>query len=505
MRMRWQRLPRGALIGPRGAAADSWCHVERGLVASGVALRAGWQAEEPGASATGRVNQLYGRGAWFGEAALVEGLPRPFEYRTLAPSVIGFMAVRDFRAALADCPFFVRYLLNLVSHRAARTLQLLLALKHGSPFGRIACVLAHLCESLDESSAWSPAPAQSERVEVAAGQAELAQACDVSRTLLNSVLAALAAAGFVEVAYGRLTFLRCGAPPGRADACGRGVRCRSPARRHHRPARRWARTGLNRSLARWPNAWSASAWPRRRPPTSRRRAGPRGARPARRSNAVAAARAVWFLAEGVVSHQVRLRKGGAAAVVSLYGAGTLFNQQQALFDLPNAVDTVAVTPVALLGIEVAAYRALIEREPAFLRAMLSVTAHRATRLSEAVAAFKHGAPAFRVAFVLSHFALAFDPSCGFTGRNPARATAEIVLPASLSVLASMANVSRSALGVVLRELSGAGFVGRSARGALRIERRAAWLGLRQRLQAEATLPARASCAELIEVLRLAQG
>ena len=208
-RMRWLRLPRGAVIGARGAVANSWCHVEQGLVASAVPLREGWPAEQAGAAAMSRVDQLYGRGAWFGEAALVEGLPRPFEYRTLAASVIGFMPARDFHAARTDFPFFARYLLNLVSHRAARTLHLLLALKHGSPAGRMACVLAHLCESLDESSAWSPVPAQAERVEVAAGQAELAQACDVSRTLLNGMLGALAAAGFVESAYGRLTFLRC--------------------------------------------------------------------------------------------------------------------------------------------------------------------------------------------------------------------------------------------------------------------------------------------------------
>jgi CRP-like cAMP-binding protein len=101
-------------------------------------------------------------------------------------------------------PLFARFVLNLVSHRAARTLQWLLALKHASPAGRIVSMLAQLCESLDESSAWSPAPALSERVDVDIGQSELAHCCDVSRRLLSGVLQALAATGFVQLSYGRI-------------------------------------------------------------------------------------------------------------------------------------------------------------------------------------------------------------------------------------------------------------------------------------------------------------
>lgn len=213
----------------------------------------------------------------------------------------------------------------------------------------------------------------------------------------------------------------------------------------------------------------------------------------------APAQAVWFLAEGVVSHQVRLSHG-ASAVVSLYGAGTLFNHQHALFDAPNAVDTMAVTAVASLALDVPSYRALIEREPTFLRAMLRLTAHRATRLAEALAVFKQGSPVCRIAFVLAHCAEAFDPECGFSWNEPAHA-AGITLPASLAALASMANVSRSTLAEVLRELTRAGFVGRAARGALRIEQRAAWLALLRRKQAEPALAPRASAAELVAALR----
>ena len=209
--------------------------------------------------------------------------------------------------------------------------------------------------------------------------------------------------------------------------------------------------------------------------------------------------AVWFLVEGVVSHQVRLADA-RPAVIALYGPGTLFNQQQALFDGPNGVDTVALTSVALLALDVRSYRALIEQEPAFLHAMLRLTVHRATRLAEAVTAIKHGSPAFRVAFVLSHFAQAFDPGCGFSGHAPEADAPALTLPAGAAALASMANVSRSTLAEVLNELAGAGFVGRGARGSLRIERRAAWLSLRQRVLAQATVPARASCAELVRAL-----
>lgn len=210
--------------------------------------------------------------------------------------------------------------------------------------------------------------------------------------------------------------------------------------------------------------------------------------------------AVWFLVEGVVSHQVRLADGGAA-VVSLYGSGTLFNQQQALFDDPNGVDTVAVTPVELLAWQVPVYRLLIEQEPAFLRAMLRLTVHRATRLAEAVAAFKHGSPAFRVAFVLGHFAQAFDPASGFSGQAARDHALPLTLPASATVFASMANVSRSTLAEVLKELADAGFVSRGRRGSLRIERRGAWLAMHGRLRSAATLPAGASCADVLEALR----
>jgi len=214
----------------------------------------------------------------------------------------------------------------------------------------------------------------------------------------------------------------------------------------------------------------------------------------------APAGAVWFLAQGVVSHQVQLADG-AKAVVALYGPGTLFNQQQALFDHPNGVDTVAITPVSLLGFDVPTYRALIEQEPDFLHAMLRLTVHRATRLAEAVTAFKHGSPAFRVAFVLGHFAQAFDPASGFTAQAPGADEQALTLPASTSVLASMANVSRSTLAEVLRDLARAGFVRRGARGTLSIERRGAWLALQARLRSQATLPAQARCIDVLEALR----
>ena len=215
----------------------------------------------------------------------------------------------------------------------------------------------------------------------------------------------------------------------------------------------------------------------------------------------ARAGAVWFLLEGAVSHQVQL-PDGKPAVVALYGPGTLFNQQQALFDGPNGVDTVAVTPVAMLAFDVPVYRALIDDEPAFLNAMLRLTVHRATRLAEAVVALKHGSPAYRVAFVLGHFAQAFDAGGGFTGLEPAARPSAFILPAGTAMLASMARVSRSTLAEVLRELAGAGFVRRGARGALRIERRGAWLAWQARLRSQATLPADARCIDVLQALGL---
>jgi CRP-like cAMP-binding protein len=202
-RMSWQRLPRGALIGRRGERPERWGHVHSGLVASAVSLREAW-SEDSATEETARVAQLYGPGAWFGEAALVERSPRPLEYRALTPSLVGFMPAGDFHAALEAHPLFARFVLNLVSHRAACTLQWLLALKHASPAGRIVWTLAQLCESLDEGSAWSPAPALAAKVAVDIRQAELAHACDVSRRLLNGVLQALAAAGFLQLSYGRI-------------------------------------------------------------------------------------------------------------------------------------------------------------------------------------------------------------------------------------------------------------------------------------------------------------
>jgi CRP/FNR family transcriptional regulator, cyclic AMP receptor protein len=214
----------------------------------------------------------------------------------------------------------------------------------------------------------------------------------------------------------------------------------------------------------------------------------------------ARAGAVWFLVEGAVSHQVQL-PDGKPAVVALYGPGTLFNQQQALFDGPNGVDTVAITPVALLAFDVPVYRALIEAEPAFLSAMLRLTVHRATRLAEAVATLKHGSPAYRVAFVLGHFAQAFDAGSGFAGLEPAAQAPALTLPAGTAVLASMARVSRSTLAEVLREFAGAGFVRRGARGALRIERREAWLAWHAHLRSQAALPTNANCMDVLTALR----
>ncbi|WP_349744435.1 Crp/Fnr family transcriptional regulator [Roseateles cavernae] len=194
-------FPKGALIEMRGQPARYWCKVECGAVAAQVKLGPDIEAPWP-------VTLVHGPGVWLGEAALVAGARRAVDIVALTDCRLILIPRELFMLALDGCPVFARYLLDTVGFRTARMTEVLLAVKHGSSAFRVACTLAHLAESLD-SGGFDLAPASDPTVDLMASQQILAQVCNVSRVVLNGILATLNTAGFLRTCYGRTRLLRC--------------------------------------------------------------------------------------------------------------------------------------------------------------------------------------------------------------------------------------------------------------------------------------------------------
>lgn len=141
---------------------------------------------------------LHGPQSWFGELCILNQESSVLDYICATDVQLMRMPASLFNQTVATEPAFSAHILRLMSRRARLQLDLIIALKVGSPTMRTMLGLAHIAEALFPST-----PTQ-DVVAVPIKQSLVAAMCGVSRTLLSHYLQELQSAGWVRVHYSRL-------------------------------------------------------------------------------------------------------------------------------------------------------------------------------------------------------------------------------------------------------------------------------------------------------------
>jgi CRP/FNR family transcriptional regulator, cyclic AMP receptor protein len=187
-----RRLADGELAGTRGAKAEEWCGVALGAVRVSSVSLAGKQVAltyvEPG--------------AWFGDIALFDGLPRTHDGHAHGPTTL--LAVRrpDFKALLAAHVELYDALLRLNCRRLRLMFDALEDLNTKPLAARLARQLLLLARSYGVEEAGGQT-----LIGLTLAQEDLAQLLGASRQRVNQELKALEREGAVRVEPSRLIVL----------------------------------------------------------------------------------------------------------------------------------------------------------------------------------------------------------------------------------------------------------------------------------------------------------
>ena len=158
----------------------------------------------------------------------------------------------------------------------------------------------------------------------------------------------------------------------------------------------------------------------------------------------------------VVYGQVKLAFGasdGSEKVVEILGPGQSFGEAVMFLDKPNVVFAETLTDSLLLHVGKAVILQELERSPDFARRMLGGLAHRLHRIVGDLEGYSLKSGTQRVIGYLLR-----DVVGGQTSR-----TAEVMLPATKSVIASRLSITREHFSRILHELSDSGLIKVSGR------------------------------------------
>jgi CRP-like cAMP-binding protein len=158
----------------------------------------------------------------------------------------------------------------------------------------------------------------------------------------------------------------------------------------------------------------------------------------------------------VVYGQVKLAFGasdGSEKVVEILGPGQSFGEAVMFLDKPNVVFAETLTDSLLLHVGKAVILQELERSPDFARRMLGGLAHRLHRVVGDLEGYSLKSGTQRVIGYLLR-----DVAGGQTSR-----TAEVMLPATKSVIASRLSITREHFSRILHELSDSGLIKVSGR------------------------------------------
>ena len=188
---RVRRLQDGELLAARGAAAEEWCGVAAGAVRVSSVSLAGKQVSltyvEPG--------------AWFGDIALFDGLPRTHDANAHGATTLLVVRKRDFQALLAAHVELYDALLRLNCRRLRLMFDAIEDLNTRPLAARLARQLLLLARS------YGIAQGQEIRIGLALAQEDLAQLLGASRQRVNQELKAFERAGAVRIEPTRLVVL----------------------------------------------------------------------------------------------------------------------------------------------------------------------------------------------------------------------------------------------------------------------------------------------------------
>ena len=158
----------------------------------------------------------------------------------------------------------------------------------------------------------------------------------------------------------------------------------------------------------------------------------------------------------VVYGQIKLAFGasdGSEKVVEILGPGQSFGEAVMFLDKPNVVFAETLTDSLLLHVGKAVILQELEHSPDFARRMLGGLAHRLHRIVGDLEGYSLKSGTQRVIGYLLR-----DVAGGQTGR-----TAEVMLPATKSVIASRLSITREHFSRILHELSDCGLIKVSGR------------------------------------------
>lgn len=183
-----RRLQDGELMASRGAPAEQWCGVALGAVRVSSVSLAGKQVSltyvEPG--------------AWFGDIALFDGLPRTHDAHAHGATTLLVVRKPDFRALLAEHVELYDALLRLNCRRLRLLFDAVEDLNTRPLAARLARQLLLLARS------YGVAEGEDIRIGLALAQEDLAQLLGASRQRVNQELKAFEREGAVRVEPARL-------------------------------------------------------------------------------------------------------------------------------------------------------------------------------------------------------------------------------------------------------------------------------------------------------------
>lgn len=142
-------------------------------------------------------------GFWTGEASLITNGPRVIGLRAARSTIAYHLSRHAFRSICEEDPEAWRWVALLAMMHSVRLLGLRDDLMIRSPEERVVAVLARM----SQSSWGGPSHHDGGRVEIEFSQEALAESCNVSRTLMATVLARLKQENLIELGYRRLTVL----------------------------------------------------------------------------------------------------------------------------------------------------------------------------------------------------------------------------------------------------------------------------------------------------------
>ncbi len=186
-----RRLPDGALLASRGAAAEEWCGVARGAVRISSVSLSGKQ-----------ITLTYAEpGSWFGDIALFDGLPRTHDADAHGPTTLLVVRKTDFKELLARHVELYDALLRLNCRRLRLMFDQLEDLNTRPLQARLARQILLLAKS------YGIAEGEEIRIGLVLAQEDLAQLLGASRQRVNQELKGFEREAAVRIEPTRLVVL----------------------------------------------------------------------------------------------------------------------------------------------------------------------------------------------------------------------------------------------------------------------------------------------------------